>query len=200
MLDKKDFSIMIHRIQYPNLPYKPAPKNFDSPKNLNPEFCTKCQGHCCKKCGCHFSPDDFEFKKVDDEIGPRDTNEVIFEILKKEMEKGYIVVEYIPGETFYSDIDGIILRARNTNEGLTGLWNRSPCILLTENGCKLDYEHRPSGGRLLMPIFDESTNRFYCRQYYDIYSCCKEWLPFKEVLAQLFDYFENYDSSFPCSI
>lgn len=195
-----DFKEYIHRILYPDVTYKPRKKDYDLPENLNPKLCKKCKGHCCKKCGCHFSPDDFDFKKVDDENGPRDSNEVIFDILKKEIEKGYIVIEYVPSEAILSDTDGILLRVRNRKEGLVGDWNRSPCILLTDKGCKLDYEDRPSGGRLLRPILNKKTKKFTCIQHYDIDDCCREWLPFKEVLSQLYNYFKEFDESFPCSI
>ena len=197
-MTEDDRILIIHRLLYPDITYKPIKKDYDLPDNLNQDSCKKCQGFCCKRCGCHFSPDDFNFKKIDDENGPRDSNEVIFEILRKEMEKGYIVVECIPGEMFWSGIDGMILRARNINEGLVGRMMRSQCILLTENGCKLDYEHRPSGGRLLKPVY--KNEELFCKQYYDIPDCCKEWLPFKEVLAKLFELFEETDKTFPCSI
>lgn len=72
-------------------------------KNNTPEFkstkaCAKCGGSCCKNMGCHFSPDDFD--------------EISFDALKSEIDKGFISIDWWEesdgGESYY-------LRIRNVN-------------------------------------------------------------------------------------
>ena len=158
-------------------------------KNVNVQVCAKCGGACCKKCGCHFSPEDFE--------------EISFEFLKKELEKGYISIDSVPGETIYQLLDVYILRARNQGASVVDLgYRRSPCILLTDTGCKLDYSHRPAGGRLLIPVVefhhDPESMTKKCKSTYNIKDCCYEWLPYQGILRRLIQYFDGKE--IPCSI
>lgn len=159
-------------------------KEFNIEQDTNPELCSKCGGQCCKKCGCHFSPDDF--------------SEISFEFLKKELEKGYISIDYVHRNMCISCNGGYILRMRNINAPIvdTGL-KRSPCILLTENGCKLDYFHRPSGAKLLIPSEDKN-HVFTCESKYSIEQCCIEWIPYQNILFKLADFFTNKEIT--CSI
>ena len=46
----------------------------------NKELCSACGGICCKNMGCHYSPDDF--------------SDLSFEGLKKEIDKGYISIDW----------------------------------------------------------------------------------------------------------
>ena len=48
-------------------------------KMENKQLCKECGGRCCKIMGCHYSPDDFE--------------EITYESLKKEIEKGFISID-----------------------------------------------------------------------------------------------------------
>jgi len=179
----------IHDVLYPKLPYRSLDKDYSDPKNVNAQICAECGGECCKRCGCHFSPDDFE--------------EISFDFLKKEIEKGYITITFFSAENLHRDIGAYILRVRNQNTPIVYSGTKeSPCILLTENGCKLSYEDRPSGGKLLIPekklkfIFNKEQR--ICPSRYSTRDCCYEWLPHKEILEQLSDYFEDKD--FPCSL
>lgn len=165
-------------------------KDYDKAKNVNSKICSECGGECCKRCGCHFSPDDFK--------------EISFKILKKEIEKGYISIDYVDGEMIYRSLGVYILRARNAGRPIfdTGYIRESGCILLSDKGCKLDYEHRPSGGRLLIPT--KNTTKFLfgehriCSSTYGIEECCYEWMPHQEIIYELINYFKDKD--FPCSL
>lgn len=186
-MSKEEFYKWVDNILYPELEYRSIEKDYDIAKNVNESLCTKCGGTCCKNCGCHFSPDDFE--------------EISFEFLKKELEKGYIAIDYVDGEMIYSDRGAYFLRIRNQEEPIAQLEDRRrrPCILLTEKGCKLDYQNRPTGGKLLIP--KESTNQkglMVCESKYRIKDCCYEWMPHQKVLKQLIQYFKNKD--IPCSL
>ena len=162
-------------------------KDFDISKTVNSKICSECGGQCCKRCGCHFSPNDFE--------------EITFDFLKKEIEKGYISLDYVDRNIIYEDSDIFILRIRNQGTPIVDLdCIRTPCILLTENGCKLNYSNRPTGGKLLIP--SDKLEGFFqhraCEQRYSINDCCSDWKPYQNLLQSLATYFKDKD--FPCSL
>lgn len=182
---------ILDSILYPNLSYRSVPKDYNNAQNVNPEICRECGGECCQRCGCNFSPDDF--------------SEISFEYLKTQLEKGYISIEYIDGEMIYADFGIYILRARNQGAPIvdTDFRPRTPCVLWTkERGCKLDYKHRPSGGKLLIPSEKIARglwgNVRDCHSPYTLRNCCNEWRPHQRVLSELIDYFKDKD--FECSL
>ncbi len=151
-------------------------KDYSDPILQNAELCAQCGGKCCKRCGCAFSPDDFE--------------DLSFEALKTEIEKGYITIEVVDGDQFYIAGFVLMLRVRNVG-GLVyenRLYNRprGQCILLTEHGCKLDWDHRPSGGKLLIP--GEGGN---CQSRYSTERALREWEKHQGVLIRLSHYFDE---------
>lgn len=173
------------------IPYRSIKKDYDISKDVNSQICSECKGKCCKMCGCHFSPDDFK--------------EISFEYLKREIEKGYISIDYVDCEMIYENFGVYILRIRNANAPIvdTGFNRRTPCILLTDEGCKLEYKDRPSGGKLLVPsekFFKNSLKQKerYCYQKYTIENCCYEWKPHQGLIFQLIKNFEKKD--IPCSL
>lgn len=183
----EQFFKRIEEILYPTLPYRSKEKDYDIGKNVNSLMCIECGGACCKMCGCHFSPDDFE--------------EISFESLKIEIDKGYISIDYVDGEIIYQDFGVYILRIRNQDAPVVdiGLRKRTQCILLTEKGCKLDYEHRPTGGKLLVPNSASSfSHQMNCKSNYNISDCCYEWAPHKKLLYQLSKYYK--EKEIPCSL
>lgn len=177
-MSEEELHQSIRSFMYPEYPYRSIKKDYEISKNVNTEICSQCRGKCCKLCGCHFSPDDFE--------------EISFNFLKKEMEKGYISIDYVDREMIYQDKGGYILRTRNQDAPVvdTG-FRRKPCILLTEKGCKLDYEHRPTGGKLLIPSVNEFKREKNCHSNYSIKDCCYEWEPHQKILHELVEYFKN---------
>ena len=174
-MKQEEIRRMFEEMFFPKLEYRSIKKDYDISKNVAPLICTKCEGACCKMCGCHFSPDDFK--------------EISFQYLKEKIEKGYIAIEDIDGEMICSDINVYILRVRNQKEPIAveTVRRRGPCILLTEYGCKLNYENRPSGGKLLIPSNDGTS----CRSKYSIRDCCYEWKPHKKLLYELYQYFKD---------
>ena len=161
-------------------------KDYDVKKNVNAKICKSCGGLCCKNCGCHFSPDDF--KKIS------------FEFLKKEIKNGFISIVCVDREFILQDENVLILRIRNKGMPIVDFgYDSAPCILLTNSGCKLDYEHRPTGAKLLIPSdsFDKYHVRM-CNSKYTIEDCCYEWEPYQNILSELVKYFFNKD--FPCSL
>lgn len=169
--------------------YRIIEKNYDDPANLNEELCARCKGHCCKRCGCHFSPYDFE--------------EISYEYLMNEIKKGYISIDYVDREVLKEDRGVYIMRIRNKNAKIVDFGDkRTRCILLGENGCMLSYEKRPSGGRLLIPrtYFEAEVDQevLGCYSKYSIEDCCQEWKRYQEVLVKLLRYFRDKD--YPCSL
>lgn len=186
-MSEEEFYKLYEAIYFPKLEYRSIEKDYDINKNVNSSICAECGGTCCKGCGCHFSPDDFK--------------NISFESLKKEIEKGYISIDYVDGEMIYSDVGVYILRIRNQGAPIVdiGFGIRTPCVLLTKKGCKLDYEHRPTGGKLLIPSSISSfCHEMACKSRYNISDCCYEWLPHKKLLQKLVEYFE--DKEIPCSL
>ena len=187
-MEIKGFAQLLEQILDSPVSYQRVAKNYLNPKNVNPEICKECGGQCCKRCGCNFSPDDFQ--------------EISFEYLRQQMEKGYISIDYVDGETFYRSWGVYILRVRNQERPIvdTEYVRRTPCVLWTEKGCKLDYEHRPSSGRLMIPSkkIEKITGERICPTSYSTKQCCDEWRPYQDVLRQLRDYFQDKD--FPCSL
>ncbi len=172
---------------YPNLSMRRIVKDYSNPENVNSKLCSDCKGECCKRCGCHFSPEDFA--------------EISFEFLKKEIQKGYISIDYFSKVTTCMDTGAYIIRIRNQASPIVDLDQRiRPCILLTERGCKLDYKHRPSGGKLLKPKVEGrgKKKRRTCYSTYNITACCQEWMPYQKLLQRLVKYFKN--KNFPCSL
>ncbi|MBR3153109.1 MAG: hypothetical protein IKF52_05900 [Clostridia bacterium] len=165
---------------FSNDPYI-AIKDYNDKINLNSEICSNCGGKCCKKCGCHFSPYDFK--------------EISFEYLKEEIKKGYISIDNIDGDDFFIRGFIYILRARNKNSPIVDTDRylaTFPCILWDEkNGCKLNYEKRPSGGKLLIPVKNGN-----CYSRYDIEDCAREWLPYQKILKELVEFFVGIDYEF----
>ena len=146
----------------------------------DPETCAKCNGKCCKQCGCHYSPTDF-------------TN-ISFSSLKKEIEQGYISIDAVGYGRREPKDKTLILRVRNKNSKIVDLeFKSSPCILLTETGCKLRYEDRPLGGKALIP-----SKSFQCYSMYSIKECCIQWKPYQSILGRLAKYF--LDKDYPCSL
>ena len=188
-MSNANIDALIDELLNPKLNYRSIPKDYSQSQTVNAKICSECGGECCKQCGCHFSPDDFK--------------EISFNFLKQEMEKGFISIDYVDGEAIYQSFGVYILRVRNRNAPIVDLGlMRSPCILLTQNGCKLDYQHRPTGGKLLIPSTETYPmlgllNR-RCYSKYSIKLCCYEWQPHQKVLHNLLNYF--MDKEIPCSL
>ena len=141
----------------------------------NYSICAECGGRYCKRCGCHLSPDDFK--------------DLSFDEMLKEFKKGYLTIEVIDGDPFFHHGFPRIVRMRNVDSPVVEerLYARpqSPCVMLGENGCKLEYHNRPAGGRLLVP--NKRNNKLHCKSRYNIEECMHEWLYHQKLLAKLAD-------------
>jgi Fe-S-cluster containining protein len=132
----------------------------------DPKACSLCGGRCCKACGCPYFPEDFQ--------------ELTFESLKKLIDSKKVEIDsiiYLSGP--YTPLPNPVyyLRVANKKEG--------GCIHLTEKGCKLSYEERPTGGRLLVPHWSG------CYYLYSKEEFIEKWLPYQELLEELINSSNN---------
>ena len=126
------------------------------------EICTKCQGKCCKHMGCHFSPEDFE--------------EISYDALKAEIDKGHISIDWWEG-----DRPEFFLRMRHVNAPVVDPSWGGRCILLTDEGCPLPFDKRPLGARALEPRKD-----FRCKTHYSKENCKNDWKKYEDILKKLY--------------
>ncbi len=117
-----------------------------SGKNEDLEICRECGGICCKKSGCDYWPQDFE--------------DLSYKGILKALSGGRIsIVCAMEFRKIHGRLLGeprLYLRARNTDRDVVDLISaKTRCSLLTETGCTLSYEERPSGGKNLFPFREE---------------------------------------------
>lgn len=144
----------------------------------NKQLCKECGGSCCKRMACHYSPDDFE--------------EITYESLKKEIEKGFISIDWWEGNPFENGSDNDIdiayyLRIRNKDSKIVDPSWGGECILLTDDGCPLSYEERPKGARMLEPNEDN------CISHYDKRQAARDWYKYNDILYKLVEEFGDYE-------
>jgi len=137
----------------------------------NKEICAKCGGKCCKSGGCQYAPEDFESLK--------------FDYLLAKLQEGYISIVSVLD---FQEINGkliaipfLYVKARNSGRPIIDLLSmRTACSALTENGCRYDFEHRPSGGVNLIPG-ENGT----CYREKDPLEFINMWQPQQQVLRKL---------------
>ena len=154
-------------------------------KHEDEEICKKCGGKCCKNAPCHFAPGEF--------------NDLSVEGLKKFLKKNThisivrhsssicecIVQDFRPDGPYYYTMR---MRARGTNTAVpTAEINKEQtCVMLTNKGCKLPYEKRGMGAKLLIPKADGK-----CEQLYGMDECVHDWKEYQKVLREVYQYFER---------
>lgn len=139
-------------------------------KYIDYEMCKKCGGVCCKQNGCVYMPKDFESME--------------FSYLKNELEKGKISISG-QATKIVNDMWTYIpyLRARNKDANIVDLiTNGGPCINLTETGCSLSEEKRPTFGLLVKPTKIGGP----CEKVKS--GSANDWLNYSEVLEKLVKY------------
>lgn len=153
-------------------------------KLVNKEICTHCGGRCCLNAPCHFSPSDFE--------------DLSYSGLKRVIkEKGYISIvkidmfDYDYYKEFSDQFYHYVLRIKRHGDPVAFKMeknNKNPfvCMLLTKKGCKLKFEERPKGARMLVPR--ESRK---CLQLYNLEECMRDWKDYTKTLRALYKYFKR---------
>ncbi len=147
----------------------------------NKIVCQKCGGYCCKKSGCDYYPLDFVSYKAD--------------YLEEEIKKGFISIVAL---LKFSDDHGqktvrpfLYLRARNKGRGPVDLVSyKKTCASLDTDGCRFDYDNRPSGGKHLVP---SAKGHFYCYPDVDPLKEVLKWRNYQNVLRTLVERFTGKD-------
>lgn len=125
------------------------------------DICKKCGGSCCKSMGCHISPDDLI--------------EVSYDAIVALLESGCVSIDrWEASEPIY------YLRMRNSKGKEYDLSWGGICVLVEENGCSLDFAHRPKGARYLIPSDDGRCNISYSKS-----DCKDDWRKYQPLLKKV---------------
>lgn len=141
--------------------------------------CTICKGRCCKERGCVLSPEDLSRE----ELVALEAEGSAYRMLSgtdnanADLQRQYAIdVTYTPdGRLYY-------LRMRTKCYTFVGIEGFGECSALTDEGCSLEYERRPKGGRML-----KSSQDYHCRQEYGIDDMCADWKPYQRVLSKVYE-------------
>ena len=104
----------------------------------NSDQCAKHKGFCCKQQPCSILANDFESYD--------------FETLRDYIDRGDTTISIAPRKSMFS-IPLVGLAVRGRDDGIIRYGERKiqPCTQLTKDGCKYDFDNRPSGGVLVIP-------------------------------------------------
>ena len=162
--------------------------------NENKEMCKQCGGECCKNCGCELSPTDF-------------VGEITFERIIDLLKTGLVSIDCWEGDPRidlaakvilgieppeeYNLRRAYFLRMRNVETSVINYsWGLVHCILLSEEGCRLDFNHRPCGGRALVPKKDIKG---HCESDYSKRESSIEWIEYESLLEDAISYINKND-------
>lgn len=156
--------------------------------NENKNWCSECGGKCCKRMGCHFSPEQVFGDK------PRTV-----ETLQAFLDRGIFAVDWWDGdirtEHEYkgakpSEEEKLsqVYYVRMGHKGVDHLFDPSfggECKMLTPTGCAFSFEDRPRGGQALVPG-RTPEGKCNCRSTYTKVDCCIDWLPYQELFRHIY--------------
>lgn len=138
---------------------------------VDKDMCKKCGGVCCKQNGCVYLPEDFKTMNIN--------------YLMEELNKGNISISGQPSPVlFLGDAWTYILylRARNEDSPIVDLFGKGgPCINLTERGCSLKSDKRPSLGKSVKPTRIGGP----CKQMHDPSDMTNAWLKYQALLKRM---------------
>ncbi len=163
------------------------------------EICKECKGNCCKSTGCSLSPEDMirRIRAQQEMAGAEGMQYTNIEEMKAEKmkteeiasEKG-LAIEEIENWLINSNCaldsfgypGGRLLYVRMRHKCFTfiGVDAMGECAALTDTGCRLSYEDRPKGGRMLIASEDH-----HCTQKYTREMMVEDWMPYQEQLKQI---------------
>lgn len=149
----------------------------------NKELCARCGGRCCKNAPCHYSPTDFE--------------DLSYSGLKRIIdERGYIsivkigMIDYDYYKELSDQYSYYILRIKRHGDRNAFRIEQKTiprmCMLWTKDGCKLNFDERPLGAKMLIPI-----KHFKCEQKYSFEKCMLDWKPYTKTLKALYRYYRR---------
>lgn len=130
----------------------------------NAYLCSKCGGKCCKTDSCFYMPEDFSEMSL---------TYLLEEFLKKD----YLCI-YLDTTNWFG-----VIRVRSKGWPrlvFSDKFEDKPCMLLTDSGCSLSYEKRPTGGKALIPSFS-----LKCKSMLEAEDILYAWLPYQKLLIEL---------------
>lgn len=181
----------------------------------NCKMCKICAGvDCCKNCGCAFSPDDIyvlandfsreerikyliafikrgnvsiDHHRLSSESGAIDKSKIVPFLSFKELSK----MEIISYEKLMQGQGCLYLRTRNVNRPIIDIFHTEnesvPCKLWdSKTGCRLRYNKRPKGGRLLKPKINIDD---YCIHAYNELNAAIDWYPYQDIMYEVYKHF-----------
>lgn len=138
----------------------------------NHSRCAECRGACCNGMGCEIFPWDIE-------------GEITYESLKSLIDKGYVSIDYYEADN--EDDRVPFLRSRHVDAPISDPAWEGRCMHLRMNGCELPFDKRPSGSKFLV-VDDELKS---CRSITNKKGVAICWLPYKEILWDLYNYYQH---------
>lgn len=138
--------------------------------------CAKKRRTCCEHLGCQISPHDLRDLSVEGIIAFIDETE-------------YISIDWWEGNPQTGDKEGRVyfLRMRGiSRDVIDPAIFGSACRALSDNGCILDFCHRPKGARELVPQEDHHQ----CIDNYSKEDCCIDWMPYQDIMVQVFEHYK----------
>lgn len=151
------------------------------------EECRQCRGRCCRERGCSLSPEDLHRAFARETGSEKHWSEeeglcqaVLF-LLQKETGNELYAIDYFNmagAPVFY-------LRMRHKCHTFIGVDAIGECVALAEDGCTLDAERRPRGGRYL-----KSSPDGHCVQNYTREMMAKDWEPYQKILSLIWKEYE----------
>lgn len=138
----------------------------------NYKICSQCRGECCKKSGCHISPDDL--KKIDNRT------------INKLLDAGLVVIDWWVGyenkslDVYLDEVYYLKIAHIGSPPISNGIGGR--CTLLTYKGCPISFKYRPKGARRLNC---HKLNINKDTPHYNIEECLQDWLPYQDILESI---------------
>lgn len=146
-------------------------------KYINSDMCKECGGICCKQNGCIYMPKDF--------------SSINYNYMIRLLDEGNISIAGQPFTGFLNDAWSFLLylRARNVDAPVVDLISSGgPCKMLTETGCSLKENKRPTLGLLVKPtIIGGPCEQKFTSDY------LLNWSQYNDVLSRLVRYYTNKD-------
>ena len=146
----------------------------DNVKHEDLNICRECGGMCCKKSGCDYAVGDFNDRSMNgllEALAVGDKSIV-----------SMINFETLPNGKFIA-VPFLYVRARNCDRDIVDLVSmKTTCSMLTDSGCSYDYDHRPFGGRNLVP---RRRSEGPCRPDVNPLDKIMEWEPYQKQLRKI---------------
>lgn len=142
----------------------------------NQEICSSCGGLCCKARPGHIFPNELK-------------SQISSELLTELIDSGIYAFGFWGDPPNSPDSNSsrlYFLRFKGISSvNIIDNSRFSQCILLTENGCKRDYQERPDVCKALIP-----QSNYLCNFETDAFSvenCAIAWMPYQETIKKLLE-------------